>query len=169
MTIAGHGTLLCWLPCSSRSGHKLDAGRALWPTSEDHKHLSPGPSCHSSICISLCAHVSKCLDLLYDSNLPFLRPQLSHCFSLGGVMNPSAQRSLQAAPSHRAHLFWQICSNTDLSEIANTERHLYFFFLTSAHIYPILPLCRLTGRCNIPEHLGAVLKGSPIDRASWRA
>ena len=128
MTISGHDTLLHWLPCSSRSGHKLDAGRALWPASEGHKHLLPGPSCHSPICIYLCAHVSKCLDLQYDSNLPSLRPLLSHCFSLGGVMNSSAQRSLQAAPSHCAHLFRQICSNTDLSEIANTERHLFFFF-----------------------------------------
>ena len=40
----------------------------------------------------------------------------------------------------------------------------FVFFLMSAHIYPILPLCRLTGWCCIPEHLGTVLKGSPVDR-----
>lgn len=124
MTIAGHDTLLHQLPCSSRSGHKLDAGRTLailrgsqasltWPIlSFPHLHIS----------------CPKCLDLLSDSSLPSLRPQLSHCFSLGGVMNPSAQQSLQAAPSHCAHLFLKICSNTDLSEIANTERQLFFLF-----------------------------------------
>lgn len=109
-----------------------------WQSWEKHKHLLTWTQpIICPICTALRAHVPKCLYLLYDSNLPSLRPLWNHCFPLGGVMNPSAWWCLQAASPHRAHLFCESAvSTTDLLGIAGTGRGLLFM---SAHISPVLP------------------------------
>lgn len=99
--------------------------------------FSPGPFYHfPHLHISACT----CAQMLVSSlwlEPAFPQATANHCFSLGGVMNPSARWCLWAASSHRAHLFREsAASSVDLSGIAGSGRNSYFM---STHICPTLP------------------------------
>lgn len=95
---------------------------------------------------------------------------MSHCFSLGGGINPSAQWCLGAVSPYRAHLFLRSCFQQD-QPLRNRRFWERFDFYVSTHCSHSLwrsglPLCGLTGRGNIPEHLGRIWRAVHW-QASW--
>lgn len=137
MVMLPRGCWSCWLPrwqlawtWTWRRWSSLGSSReARSPCHLDHPVIFP--SAH------LCMHTCPSAYIILTTLTCFPQATANHCFSLGGVMNPSAPWCLRAASPPHTHLFpWSCNELHDLSGIADTGRDSVFM---SAHISPFLP------------------------------